>query len=113
MRCTFLGRLALLTTIAGSSCVTACASTHATSTLPEPGVYAPAEVVQPYVPSGDPVDPSSTSTLTLEQLLVYADSHSPAIQTARARVGLAEAAIFLLWLFRHAGPCLPTGTRVS
>ena len=109
MRCTFLGRLALLTTIAGSSCVTACASTHATSTLPEPGVYAPAEVVQPYVPSGDPVDPSSTSTLTLEQLLVYADSHSPAIQTARARVGLAEAEIIGADIVFPANPQLSFG----
>ena len=52
--------------------MTACASTHATSTLPEPGVYAPAEVVQPYVPSGDPVDTSSTSTLTLEHMVTRA-----------------------------------------
>ena len=109
MRCTFLGRLALLTTIAGSSCVTACASTHATSTLPEPGVYAPAEVVQPYIPSGDPVDPSSTSTLTLEQLLVYADSHSPAIQTARARVGLADAGVIGADIVFPANPQLSFG----
>ncbi|MGC6514075.1 MAG: TolC family protein [Myxococcota bacterium] len=109
MRCTFLGRLALLTTIAGSSCVTACASTHATSTLPEPGVYAPAQLIQPYIPSGDPVDPSSTSTLTLEQLLVYADSHSPAIQTARARVGLAEAGVIGADIVFPANPQLSFG----
>ena len=109
MRCTFLGRLALLTTIAGSSCVAACASTHATRTLPEPGVYAPAKVVQPYIPSGDPVDPSTTSTLTLEQLLVYADSHSPALQTARASVGLAEAGVIGADIVFPANPQLSFG----
>ena len=86
-----------------------CASTHATSTLPEPGVYAPAEIAQPFIPSGEPVDPSTTSTLTLEQLLVYADSHAPAIQTARARVGLAEAGVIGADIVFPANPQLSFG----
>ena len=84
-----------------------CASTHATRTLPGPGVYAPAEVVQPFIPSEELVYPPRTSTLTLEQLLVYADSHSPAIQTARARVGLADARVI------GANIVFPTNPLVS
>lgn len=109
MRCTLLGRLALLTTIAGSSFVAACASTHVRTSLPEPGVYAPAEVVQPYVPAGEPVEPSTTSTLTLEQALVYADAYSPAIQTARARVGLAEAGVIGAEIVFPANPQISFG----
>ena len=47
--------------------------------------------------------------LTLEQLLVYADSHSPAIQTARARVGLAEAEIIGADIVFPANPQLSFG----
>lgn len=93
MRCSLLRMLALLTTIAGSIYMAACASSQAAGTLPEAAIYAPAELVEPYVPSGDPVDPANATTLTLEQLLAYADANSPAIQTARARVGLARAVV--------------------
>lgn len=86
-----------------------CAPTHATRTLPGPGVYAPAELVQPFIPSGALVDPSRMSTLTLELLLVYADSHSPAIQTARARVGLAEAGVIGANIVFPANPQLSFG----
>lgn len=109
MDCTFLDRLVLLITIAGSSCVAACASPRAMKTLPESGVYAPAEVVQPYIPSGKPVVSSSISTLTLEQLLVYADSHSPVIQTARAQRNLAEAEIIGANIVFPANPQLSFG----
>lgn len=85
------GHLAPLVTIAGSICMTACAAGPSSQVLPEPGAVAPAEILQPYVPPGGPVDPAATPTLNLDQLLVFADAHSPAIRGARARVGLADA----------------------
>lgn len=109
MRFSLLGRLAILITTAGSNCLVACASTHVRTTLPEAGQYAPAEVVQPYVPSGDPVDPPSTTSLTLDELLVFADANSPAIQTARARVGLAEAGVVGAEIVFPANPQLSFG----
>ena len=109
MRFSLLGRLAILTTIAGSNYLVACASTHVRTTLPEAGQYAPAGVVQPYVPSGDPVDPPSTTSLTLDELLVFADANSPAIQTARARVGLAEAGVVGAEIVFPANPQLSFG----
>ena len=54
-------------------------------------LYAPAELVEPYVPPGDAPDPWSVSALTLEQLLIYADANAPAVQTAEARAGLTDA----------------------
>ncbi len=56
-------------------------------------LYAPAELVDPYLPKGTPVTPSTGATLTLEQLLIYADNHAPAIQSAKAGLGLANAQI--------------------
>ena len=44
-----------------------------------------------FVPTGTPVDPSQVQALSLEQLLVFGDAYSPAIQTARARIAMAEA----------------------
>ncbi|MFN3200008.1 MAG: TolC family protein [Bradymonadia bacterium] len=90
---TLLGWLLPSITITSSSLVTACAPTRMTRPLPKPGVYAPAETVLPYVPAGKPIEPSKISALTLEQALIYADSHSPVIQTAWARVGLAKAGV--------------------
>jgi cobalt-zinc-cadmium efflux system outer membrane protein len=84
-------RLALAITIAGSSLVTACGSTRSTAAYPQPEQYASAELVEPYVPTGEPVDPDAASALSLDQLLVFADQHSPVVRTARARVGLADA----------------------
>lgn len=93
MSCITSGRFAPLSTIVGSIITLACASAPTPSALPEPGAFAPAEVAQSYLPAGEPVDPPTTSTLTLEQLLVFADAHAPAIRGARARVGLAEAEV--------------------
>ncbi len=70
--------------------VAGCTPTQTVTTLPDLSVFTPAEVIEPVVPAGDPVDPLTTTSLSLEQLLVYADAHSPAIQTARARVGLTD-----------------------
>jgi len=98
-----------LALVAGSSLTPGCASTHASSTLPEPGIYAPPEVAQLYIPSGTPVDPSGASELSLDQLLVFADANSPAIQTARARVGLAEAGVVGAEIVFPANPQLSFG----
>ncbi len=98
-----------LALVAGSSLAPACASTHASSTLPEPGIYAPPEVTQPYIPSGTPVDPSGASELSLDQLLVFADAYSPAVQSARARVGLADAEVIGAEIVFPANPQLSFG----
>lgn len=93
MQYSSIGWLSLSITIASSSLGAACGSFHGTRPLPKPGVYARAEIVRPYVPVGQPVGPTTTSALTLERLLVYADANSPAIEIARASVGLADAAV--------------------
>ena len=61
--------------------------------MPEVGVYVPAELIEPFVPEGEPVEPGTADALTLEQLLVFSDARSPVIKVARARLGFAEAAI--------------------
>ncbi|TXD35032.1 TolC family protein [Lujinxingia vulgaris] len=89
----FAKKVARLTTIAGSTLLFSCATIDAETQLPEPGKFAPAELTRPYVPTGEPVDPSAASAMTLEELLVFADSESPAIQTVLARMGIADAQV--------------------
>ena len=70
-----------------------CASTRTGAPLPETSVYAPADIIDPFIPLGEPVDPATISSLTLDQALLYADAHAPAIRTALARAGVAQADI--------------------
>lgn len=46
-----------------------------------------------FVPKGTPVSPQKATSLNLEQILVFANTHAPSIQTARARLGFAQAEI--------------------
>lgn len=109
MQCSLFSRLALLTTIAGSIFVGACAPARAPNVLPRPGVFAPAAVAQPYVPPGAPVTPSTAAALTLDELLIYSDAHAPTIQVARARVKLAEADLVGADITLPANPQLSFG----
>lgn len=59
--------------------------------LPSAGRHAPATLLEPFVPQGALVTPSDAQTLTLAQLLIYADQHAPAVEVARAQTGLADA----------------------
>lgn len=96
--------IATLITIVGSS--------FGCATAPPPHLKAPsaqtlsAEVVPPFIPSGQPVEPATTTSLELEQLLIFADARSPAIQTARARVGLAQAQVEQSKVYFPANPQL-------
>ncbi|MCB9540675.1 MAG: TolC family protein [Myxococcales bacterium] len=97
-------------TIAGSICVAVaalgCASTRDGAPLPALSVHAPAEVAEPFIPRGEPVVAESATALTLDDALVYADAHAPAIAVARARVGLADAAQVEADLTFPANPAL-------
>jgi len=70
-----------------------CASARLGAARVESSVHAPAALVEPYVPEAEPVEAGTATTVTLEQLLVYADAHAPVIQTARARAGVSEGAV--------------------
>ncbi|WP_158542617.1 TolC family protein [Lujinxingia litoralis] len=59
--------------------------------LPPTERYAPDAPLKPYIPAGEPVDPAQVSTLSLNALLVYADRHSPRIESARARAATVDA----------------------
>ncbi len=83
-------RQSLSITIISSIFGVGCASAPPES-QPASAVYAPAELREPFVPAGPPVDASKTTSLTLEQILIYADANAPSIKTARAHVGLADA----------------------
>lgn len=85
------------------------APAYAKGTLPAPGVYAPAEVRATYISPVDLVDPSRASTLTFDQLLVYAYAHSPIVQTARAKVGLADAEVIGAEIALPSNPQLSFG----
>lgn len=56
-----------------------------------PGAHAPAERATPFVPDVALPSPAA-SAVSLPELLAWADEHAPAIRTARAGVGVAEAA---------------------
>ncbi len=83
-----------------------CASAGDGAPLPALGVHAPAEVAGPFIPHGEPVDPASVTTLSLDEVLRYADAHAPVIAVARARVGLADAAALEADLTFPANPAL-------
>ncbi len=104
--------LPALITIMNSILVASCGSTQATPALPKAGHYALAEVVEPYVPSGESIDPSSTTWITLDQLLVFADANSPAIQTSRARIGLADASLIGAQITLPSNPQLSFGAGI-
>jgi cobalt-zinc-cadmium efflux system outer membrane protein len=94
MRSFYLRPLVFAATIAGSNLMGARASAQEAAPLPEPGRFAPAELVRPFLPmERTTIDPSVATGLTLDQALAFADANSPAIQTARAQVGLADAGI--------------------
>jgi len=86
-----------------------CASTHGGAPLPDISVYAPSDVIEPFIPSGELVDPRTATSLNLEQILVFADAHAPAIQTARARVGLARADVIEAEIILPANPQVSFG----
>ncbi len=88
MRCCFAQHLVTLITIACSISVMACASS---TTSPPKALYAPAELVQPFVPEATEPQPAQAGPITLDALLVYADAHAPVIRTAQAKAGLAKA----------------------
>jgi len=48
-------------------------------------------LVEPYIPNAHLVDPASTATLSLDELLVFADKNAPAILIARAEFGRTDA----------------------
>ncbi len=75
------------------------------ASLPEAERYAPAEVRATLVPRVV-VDPDASS-LGLAELLAWADAHAPAIQVARAQVGMADAA------WRDARPFFPSNPQIS
>jgi outer membrane protein, heavy metal efflux system len=102
--------LTILSTIAGSMFLVAgCASNAPVSRLPQTSVHAPAELVEPHVPKGAPTNPSTTTPVSLDQLLIWADAHAPVIQTAKARVGLADASVVEANLVFPANPELGIG----
>lgn len=84
-------RLMLSITIASSILTTACGPTLLPDELPVAGRHTSAEVLEPFVPAGGPIEASTAKSLTLDQLLAYADARAPSVQVARARVGLADA----------------------
>jgi cobalt-zinc-cadmium efflux system outer membrane protein len=108
----FANQRALFTALIVSSLMAGCAMSHTSTTLPEPARYAPAEVNQPFVPHGEPVNPEYVMSFTLEQLLVYADNHSPVIRIAQARVGLAGADIVDAEILFPTNPQLDFGAGV-
>lgn len=75
----------------------------------------PHKHIASFVPDGPQVEPSKTTSLTLEQLLIWADANSPLIQTARARVGLARADVIQAQLLFPSNPQLglSTGARTT
>lgn len=91
-------RQILSITIVSSIFGVGCASTRSDKqsdkqpdSLPAPALYAPADLIEPFVPPGEPVDSSKITSLTLDQILIYADANAPSIATARAHVGIADA----------------------
>lgn len=109
MRHSLFIRAAFLTTIAGSMYASACGSSRPSEVRSERGRYAPARLARPYVPAGDLIEPDRASSATLDELLVFADANAPAILTARARVGLAEAEIAGAQIALPANPQLSFG----
>ncbi|MCR9165509.1 MAG: TolC family protein [Nannocystaceae bacterium] len=63
-------------------------STHPSALAAPPGGYEKVHVPDVPLP-----DPTATDSVTLDAILAYADRHAPALQVARARVGLGDAAI--------------------
>lgn len=103
----------LLSTIGGSMLIAGCGATPLAPDLPAPAIYAPAEVKAPYIPKGPAVEATDGTTLSLDQVLIYADAHAPSIQVARAQVGLADAAIIEAQITFPANPQISfsTGAR--
>ncbi len=82
---------ALRTTIVSSIiALAACAATQPPPALPLPPVPATEAAWLPVAPLPDP---DTIDTLSLDDLLVWADAHAPAVLTARAHVAIADAEI--------------------
>lgn len=77
------------------------------------GVYAPAALVEPFVPAEAAEKAKAleadAAALELDALLSYAEARSPAIQTARAKVGLADAEIAGAEIWLPANPQISFG----
>jgi hypothetical protein len=65
---------ALLLTVVGSMFAVGCVSQVRATPVPLAPVYAPAELVDPYVPLADAIDPQVVTRVELSDLLVYADA---------------------------------------
>ena len=77
------------------------------------GVYAPAALVEPFVPAEAAEKAKAleadAAALELDALLSYAEARSPAIQTAKAKVGLADAEIAGAEIWLPANPQISFG----
>lgn len=101
---TLASTAAIASTIMGSSLAGASAPG-----TPRPGRYAPAARAEPYVPQVELPDPTRTASVGLDALLAYADAHAPAVQAARARVGVADAARVDAEIFAPTNPQVRLG----
>lgn len=101
-------RLVLLAALSSAASITA-GSAHRQAAASEPPARrsAATENEQPLWPTRGVVDPNTADLVTLEQLLDYADSAAPSIQTARARAGMADAEAV------GAGIAFPTNPEIS
>jgi cobalt-zinc-cadmium efflux system outer membrane protein len=84
-----------------------CATPLPHTSLTQTSLYAPAELLEPYVPNGQLVEAESATALTLPEALVYADRRAPAILAAEALVGLADAEVV------GASPLLPANPALD
>ena len=76
---------------------------------PDAARYAPAQLVEPEVPTTQPVNPATAGALNLDQLLLWADQNAPSIRAAQARVGLADAAVAEAEIFFPENPEVSVG----
>ena len=81
-----------------------CANTRTTPLQPSEAAYAPPAPVEPFVPNVPLIAPSTAKSLSLDDLLVYADTHAPVIRAAEARIGLADAALVDAEIVAPANP---------
>lgn len=87
-----LGQVAFRITIAGSSLVTACAAPITLPVYsPARAEFAPAEIRAPDVPTGDVDVRADEASLSLDELLAFADQNAPAIQRANAASDIVRA----------------------
>lgn len=80
--------------------------------MPTPGLYAPAQLAETQTSPRTSIDPSKALTLSLEELLTFANEHAPSIQTARAQTGLGNAEVVGARIAFPMNPQLRTGVGV-